>query len=536
MKKIYILLSIFLLLFSLTSCSLLFDFSSGNEPISINYYDNSGNLIEKKSYDKRKNVEFIEPDSIEGYSFYGWTYLNSYQTLNTNDISNLNKDTKEINLYPYYTESGKKHFSDNINYSGPYLKKIAMPSLGSPRILVIPISFENMQEEESLDEIKKVFSGTEEETGWESVNTFYKKSSFNKLDIQFDFIDDWYNPLHSAAYYKQIDDASKTSGTVLVAEEAINYVNEKYNIDFTKYDYDDNGYIDGIWFVYDKDPVFSTKTSSFYWAKVSQGRHDDVKVDGKKLGFYAWASIGFMHLDRYPNYTAETYTLDIDIDAHTFIHETGHILGLEDYYNYNGYSYGGTYGAEMMDYNIGDFSSATKLLLGWIDPYMVTSTTTLEIKPYTTSGDAIMVRYYDTSTIFSQYFIIELYDNMNLNYHDTPITSSVSPLVNHSVYGIRVLSLNASTTNYYNGTYYDEPVDFKYDNSNTSLLFINTVYNKTSMSITEKGTLTDNALFRSTKYTYEISNQQTADSKSYTSFGLKINSISKDMATITIEM
>jgi len=56
MKKIYILLSIFLLLFSLTSCSLLFDFSSGNEPISINYYDNSGNLINHMIKEKMLNL------------------------------------------------------------------------------------------------------------------------------------------------------------------------------------------------------------------------------------------------------------------------------------------------------------------------------------------------------------------------------------------------------------------------------------------------------------------------------------------------
>ena len=63
----------------------------------------------------------------------------------------------------------------------------------------------------------------------------------------------------------------------------------------------------------------------------------------------------------------------IIVDAHTFIHETGHLLGLDDYYDYNDYrgAKGGLYGADMMDNNIGDHGSVNKLLLGWIEPTVV---------------------------------------------------------------------------------------------------------------------------------------------------------------------
>src|SRR5690606_6815867 len=59
------------------------------------------------------------------------------------------------------------------------------------------------------------------------------------------------------------------------------------------------------------------------------------------------------------------YTLQLN--AETYIHELGHLLGSLDLYSGTN-DYGPIGGWDMMDYNVGDHGPATKLLFGWLDP------------------------------------------------------------------------------------------------------------------------------------------------------------------------
>ena len=62
------------------------------------------------------------------------------------------------------------------------------------------------------------------------------------------------------------------------------------------------------------------------------------EYDGKKTFAVSFASTSFMNND-------EKYY----VDSSTYIHETGHLLGLDDYYSYNPNTIGKVYGADMMD-------------------------------------------------------------------------------------------------------------------------------------------------------------------------------------------
>jgi len=59
-----------------------------------------------------------------------------------------------------------------------------------------------------------------------------------------------------------------------------------------------------------------------------------------------------------------------NIDAHMLVHETGHMLGLEDYYSYSGLE-NPCGGVDMMDLNVGDHDAYSKMVLGWVNPYVV---------------------------------------------------------------------------------------------------------------------------------------------------------------------
>ena len=53
-------------------------------------------------------------------------------------------------------------------------------------MLVIPVNLDNSKKTDAIyNNIKTAFEGTSEETGWESVKTFYNKSSYGKLTIEF---------------------------------------------------------------------------------------------------------------------------------------------------------------------------------------------------------------------------------------------------------------------------------------------------------------------------------------------------------------
>ena len=105
------------------------------------------------------------------------------------------------------------------------------------------------------------------------------------------------------------------------------------------------------------------------------------------------------------------------VDAHTLIHETGHLLGLEDYYDYDG-KMGTAGGLDMMDNNIGDHTAYSKYSLGWTNPYVVTGDSEITIKPFESSGDMILIKDDWNHSAMDEYLLIEFYTPTGLNAKD----------------------------------------------------------------------------------------------------------------------
>ena len=186
----------------------------------------------------------------------------------------------------------------------------------------------------------------------------------------------------------------------------------------TKYDNDQDGYIDGVWCIYSspnhKNNGPKTEYSN-YWAYTNWG-NQDVTPDIKNpiYNLFGWASYDFMY---------EEHGIDY-VDAHTYIHETGHFLGLNDYYS-DQLSYSPIGKIDMMDANIGDHNSYSKMLLGWTKPYVVTTNASINLKSMNNENSLIVIPS-DNTTItnnefdpFSEYILIEYYTNEGLNYNDS---------------------------------------------------------------------------------------------------------------------
>lgn len=63
----------------------------------------------------------------------------------------------------------------------------------------------------------------------------------------------------------------------------------------------------------------------------------------------------------------------------------------------------------MMDANVGDHNPFSKLLLGWIEPLVVTQAMSLNLNPYISSGQAYIITDDWNGTLFDEYIIAMYY-------------------------------------------------------------------------------------------------------------------------------
>ena len=296
----------------------------------------------------------------------------------------------------------------------------SLNSIGEQNILVIPVKIDGFFGGDIItrNRIQNAFFGDSEDTSFESVKSYYYKSSYGQLTIS-GTLSSWYpSNLEPNEIPLGPNDISGAGGVINLANNALEWYKNEASTDCTEFDKDGDGFIDSLWLVYDSPSKTNYDYSSYsgindtnnpFWAYTSWDTSSIASISSPKVNAFAWASYDFMN-DGY----GET-----GIDAHTYIHETGHLLGLEDYYNYDGTSYP-LGGIDMMDYNVGDHNSFSKFSLGWIEPYLVDKESVrVTLKSATETGEALILRPDDYNlTPFDEYFMVQFVTPTGLNYKD----------------------------------------------------------------------------------------------------------------------
>ena len=329
------------------------------------------------------------------------------------DLSSIITSNKydDIVYDGYYKATKQSVYFSDVRKS--YLFRNDLPSIGNQKILVVPVRFtDSTYVESSLggydkvkDDLNKMFFGNEEETGWESVASFYNESSYGKLKLSGK-VSDWctLDMTFSQASSMKLPYSIATPSVYLAREVGEWYLNNY--TDASEYDLDKNGYIDALWMVYDW-PANHTTTIDWAHCYWDYTNNTEPNIENPIPYTYAWASAGFMYEGNYSK-----------PDAHTFIHETGHMLGLDDYYDTdNKHSYAGC--LDMMDYNIGDHNMFSKYLLNWANPYVVTDSCEITIRPSNLTGDFIIVKDEWNHSSTDEYLLIEFYTPTGLNELDS---------------------------------------------------------------------------------------------------------------------
>jgi len=218
-------------------------------------------------------------------------------------------------------------------------------------------------------------------------------------------------------------------------------------------------------------------------------------------------------------------------------------MGLSDYYDYDydktvGYHHT-MFGMSLMDSNYGDLDSASKLLLGWIDPVVICQDDVVNIKSLSTTGDCVLIAKESNigETIFNEYILLEFWNGDGLNEADASYTFG------ENKYGIRVIHYDA-TINYVNGvatlTNGERPSYFKYNNtdddSHNSVETLASNPDAVYDTKTHTYNVVDNVLFSDTNIVFgkDIWQDFVYNNGNELDFTFTINEINKDSATISI--
>lgn len=427
------LISIFAI-FSLNGCFLDTLQSIMDEKYSEYIGDYPDVSVENIDRENDKSIKLLDLAFNAKEDQYGNTYLEDF----SNNNLNYKLDSTKASRIKFNQNTLDLEYCDNFT-----------PAKGNINGLVIPVEF---------PDARAKYLSNVSYPEYQSVSSYYYNTSYGKLNMNFDVLD-WQLMSKNSAYY---ENSTKYYGDAPGASAIIHEVLSKLEnkIDLSKYDNDNDGTIDSLYIIYSK-PFDSN--SEMWWA-FQYTVYETHTYDDKDVGYYVFASYDFL------------FENDSKCNTLTFIHETGHMFGLEDYYDYDskkGFSKGGLGGADMMDCNLGDHNPFSKFATGWVnEPVLINlksnEETTITIDSFSKNGDCVILadNFNKSNGMFQDYFILSLIDSESkLNKEQLPFTKD----------GIRVYRVHGELEKYNDLT---EPYTYyKYDNSYTKYNLIDCINN-----------------------------------------------------------
>ena len=447
------------------------------------------------------------------------------------------------------------------------------PLSGNPKLLIIPVWFTDSDtfiatgnKENVRSDIQKAYLGTNAETGWRSVKSYYEEESQNILSLT-GTVSGWYECGVSSSTAG--NSASGQSTTTSMVSSAVDWYFGTYNTSDSKSNYDTNGdgYLDGVMLIY-AAPDYSCYGGSSYsnlWAYCFWLQGSAGTASNPEPNVFFWASYDFM----YNNSTSLSRTGKTNygrgdnshciLDSHTFIHEMGHVLGLEDYYDYGNNSYKAAGGFSMQDYNVGGHDPYSVMAYGWANPYIPTESMTITIQDFQSSHDLILLANHSVTSPFDEYMLLELYTPTGLNELDSNYSYLGYYPKGPTTPGIRLWHVDArlaSTTDYEHWSLATNPTIDKvhhlmsnsYDGDHASIFgssyynynILQLIRNSTTETYTPSSTLSSNSLFKQSNsysqstYSSQFYGGTNMNNGSPLGWTFTVDSLSSSSATITL--
>lgn len=280
-------------------------------------------------------------------------------------------------------------------------KVSGFPCTGSPRGLVLLIEYSDVAF--TTPDANDAFSRMLNEEGYSDLGAYgsardwFIANSAGRFAPDFDVV----GPItlnHPRAYYGANKGGDDVRPEMMIIE-ACGLIADQ--VDFSKYDEDDDGYIDNVFAFYAGygENLGAMVPSECIWPHswdIVDATPVPYYFNGKRLNHYACT-----------NEIDLTDTMD---GIGTFVHEFSHVMGLPDLYATN-YSFAFTPGSwSVMDegpYNNNSrtppyYSSFERLSLGWLDPVRIDRAANIKIPPITENR-----AYYIATENENEYFLLE---------------------------------------------------------------------------------------------------------------------------------
>lgn len=304
----------------------------GASPHPITITQNSGS--ELTVIGKGSNL-FPFTETLDGYTLiknsdgnYCYAKLNNANELSSTNViaSEIINRTKEEHLtlstlskHLRTSSLTGKSYKQNIENLPEETTQGTFPTYGKRKILMILIQYPDLKAQYTTAEFQKMMNDPNY-NGTGSLRDFYLDASVNKLDVTVD-VAGWYTADSSYTKYGRQFGNSKSWDLI---DNAIDSA-EKDGVDFSKYDNDKDGKVDGVMIVHAGVGAEQGSLTQYIWSHRWNLDKKSRKYDGVTISDYIINPETRV-------YNKITYMTQIGV----FCHEFGHMFGLPDYYDVNG--------------------------------------------------------------------------------------------------------------------------------------------------------------------------------------------------------
>lgn len=280
-------LSSLLLFLLLSSCSL-----------DINFGSNSSSSLSGNENTTGNNATSSDPSSTVSSSATSTIHITNTPTtsISTTNFSTgiptiSSTTSSQITLDNYYKTENQKY---TLRATNEMIYWNTLKSTGNQKVLVVPVRFKNGPTWTNVkkENLNKIFFGDEKDTNWETVKSFFKKSSYGKLNITGEVYDEVLEVNMTSSSYN-----SKYQSDTDYTYDPGNYMGELLDnlISTSKakeYDQDGDGYLDAVIFCYSNS--YSTDSDSAYWAWVSAAGYES-NTTKPVTNIHMWVSYEFIN-------------------------------------------------------------------------------------------------------------------------------------------------------------------------------------------------------------------------------------------------
>lgn len=281
--------------------------------------------------------------------------------------------------------------------------KTNFPINGSPSSLVILVNFAGATEKFVTPTPQLAFSkllnqsGYAENGGTGSARDYFMNNSSNVFSPSFDVVGPYTLPNNMTYYGENDANGDDKKPQQMVIDACTLAFNN--GIDFSKYDTDNDGFVDNIFIYYAGHNEAENASANTVWPHRWSLADYSTKFNGKTVYDYACTS-------ELKNATGSTMC-----GIGTFCHEFGHVLGLPDYYATNDAKHQTLSYWSIMDsgpyLNGGKtppaYSAYDRFYLNWLTPTELINPSNITLEPLTTSNKAYIITQYGNHNLNGRY-------------------------------------------------------------------------------------------------------------------------------------